>query len=94
MALEMITGMEFNKYCAGVMEYKIETDWPALFVYFPDMETAQLYDPYDDLNQMTDVIETLIDYDRKFFDHVSNEISSHGVKQAFRNYISYRSDIK
>ena len=69
---------EFNKYCADVMNYNYE------------VESAYCYEPYDDLNQMAEVVEKLIQTDEVLFPQTSNmgfSIRRDSVKQAFRDFI-------
>jgi hypothetical protein len=82
---------EFNKYCADVMGYKIDTSYPELFVYFPDEAMPRLYSPYNDLNQMSEVVEKLLSNDQTYYSggQFPNKhmVSRDGFKQAFRDFI-------
>lgn len=78
----------FNQYCAEVMEYdlndleRIKQDDPE---FLP-------YNPYDDLNQMAEVVEKLgadmlgVDVS----DHLQHghNLKNKGIKQAFRDFIT------
>ena len=98
---------EFNKYCADVMDYSTWLEEPAVpsntnimvlsIVFRNDAGDTDkdLYNPYDDLNQMAEVVEKLFD------DFSSNEVTLLAwiktigritdreslIKQAFRDFI-------
>ncbi len=83
---------KFNKYCAEVMGYEIDTSFPELFVYFHNESMARLFNPYWDLNQLADVVEKLIleVVSRKF--DLDNELLNiyrfyKNIKQAFRDFV-------
>ena len=68
---------KFNKYCADVMGYK-PSDLDLLY----DRD----YNPYDDLNHVSDVVEELLErYAPKR--SICGAIRRKGVKQAFRDFI-------
>ena len=68
---------EFNKYCADTLGYK-------------DFDLDLLYDrnfnPYDDLNHMSDVVEELLERHAPKRS-ISGAIRRKGVKTAFRDYV-------
>ena len=83
---------KFNKYCAEVMglEKDIENrymDGIQFIIYAPD------YNPYDDLNQMAEVVEKLRiieDYEtnRCRALELNDQLRTHPtIKQAFRDFI-------
>ena len=68
---------EFNKRCAEIMGYK---DFDLDLLY------DRNYDPYNDLNHMSDVVETLLEqYAPKR--SICGSIRRKGVKEAFRDFI-------
>jgi len=82
---------KFNKYCSevvggyyasrgGISSVKINNTW------LPAVD----YNPYDDLNQMADVVEKLLESEIIIAGRIE-ELSlaplSHGIKQAFRDFI-------
>ena len=73
----MVNEMEFNKYCADVLGY---TDFDL------DLFYDRLYDPYNNLNHITDAVETLLEQHAPK-GSIGGAIRRHGVKQAFRNFI-------
>ena len=97
---------KFNKYCAKAMCYK-EVEPPHFFdrgLYVSQRNGANLwlYNPYDDLNQMADVVEKLCFNASKHWIETSNylypdEVSitdyfekmrlGKSIKQAFRDFI-------
>jgi len=43
---------DFNRKMAELEGFEIDSEYPELFVYFPDEAMPRLYDPYNDLNLM------------------------------------------
>ena len=75
----------FNSYCAEVMglEKDIENrymDGIQFIIYAPD------YNPYDDLNQMAEVVEKLGREEISPIELIDT-LFSKGIKQAFRDFI-------
>lgn len=68
---------EFNKYCADTLGYK-DSDLDLLY----DRD----YNPYDDLNHMSDVVEKLLD-EHAPKRSISGAIRRKGIKQTFRDFI-------
>jgi len=83
---------KFNKYCAEVMGYQIQkrTDiMDNVFFLYGGMN----YNPYDDLNQMADVVEKLASkwgVDEQICSDwvfAQEQMEVVGIKQAFRDFI-------
>jgi len=78
---------EFNKYCAEVMGYhKDNSEYEAW-----SASLRRPYNPYDDLNQMAEVLDKLTDSTHRWdgmweslYDHLN---CSKGIKQAMRDFI-------
>ena len=72
------TPEEFNKYCADVMHVN-----KAVADYLGE------YNPYDDLNQLAEVVEKLLDSAYTFYlaKLSSYVLDTKGIKQAFRDFI-------
>ena len=82
---------KFNKYCAKVMGYTIRAYGKGELVEKPDGHLVIDHNPYDDLNQMAEVIEKLLDDANIYIENQKYPnkymITRDGFKQAFRNFI-------
>ena len=82
---------KFNKYCAEVMGYESYCDEPYpydVWEYRLNGKVIHLqdeYNPYDDLNQMAEVVEKL--FNSNGFLRYYNNLENLGIKQAFRDFI-------
>ena len=80
----------FIRYCADVMgwEFKLGSYQDTYFANKGDVGWTQI-NPYDDLNQMAEVVEKLLtEYDYCYSSFPSQMIiATKGVKRAFRDFI-------
>ena len=87
---------EFNKYCADVMGHELDY-WNAecnggLPSYKSKSSKRKLYNPYDDLNQMAEVVEKLAPLRHRHFISSLTGVwlgaeEPSTIKQAFRDFI-------
>ena len=86
---------EFNEYCVGVMGYEILSKVPydGGFYVNTDAVINELYSPYEDLNQMAEVVEKLVDAEREHKHapllYEAHDIFLRGgnIKKSFRDFI-------
>jgi hypothetical protein len=82
----------FNKYCADVMGYRLYCGHRLADTLWFDDEHAPdyqgIYNPYDDLNQMAEVVEKLLKNEDIFDLDIANISNGYiTIKQAFRDFI-------
>ena len=80
---------EFNSFCAEVMGLKLDNG--LAYIDSQTLYSIYYYNPYDDLNQMAEVLDKLTDSTHRWdgmweslYDHLN---CSKGIKQAMRDFI-------
>ena len=78
--------VKFNKYCAEVMNYTQNADNGYWYEEGKYLRFVSDYEPYDDLNQMAEVVEKLV----KLYgiDYAESVITLLSIKQSFRDFIA------
>jgi len=90
---ETMNKQAFNELCASIMGYEVTISMAMASVVFPDEPMPREYDPYEDLNQMAEVVERLADdceedYYPVELEKCLRQISERiPIKQAFRAFI-------
>ena len=83
---------KFNKYCREFSDYKIKPLKNGLFI-MNESSGWDEYNPYDDLNQMADVVDKLAKQwrdDENIFHalcEAKDSIEVHGLLKAMRDFI-------
>jgi hypothetical protein len=89
-----VSEREFNEYCAKVMGYEIRKVYAkGDLACYKGAGSYFAFDPYNDLNQMAEVVEKLTEpcpdnaMRRVLLRTISNDCFTGGIKQAFLDFI-------